>query len=156
LATRKAECRVADPPPGPGFDTVTSLKPGLAPSAIVISTASEAPDALTDRIPMLSPKLTVDSSLRRPSPKSVTVVFFPRVPNDGDMRVSVGAGFGGFSTSKTLLRVAVPVEVVREMSRIPLVAPTSIEMSTEHRSGEFTLTEFTEMPSPLKTISLMP
>jgi hypothetical protein len=152
LRTEKALGRVAVPPPGGGTVTVTVREPGDAPIPILISaTILLILDTETEETPIPSPNDTLVSALAKPLPWRVTTSVWPRVPDAGEMLDREGAGFWGTVTWNAPASVAVldpPFETVTSRG-IPL-AKSEIVMFTVIWVGEFTVTEFTVMPDPLK------
>jgi hypothetical protein len=92
--TLNAPVRVAVPPPGAGFVTLTFRTPVDVPAEIVMFAVSEV-ELLTEAelTVMLVSKYTVVTPETKPVPVSMTFRVLPFVPPVGEMLVSVGTGY---------------------------------------------------------------
>jgi hypothetical protein len=147
--TRKPFVRVAVPPPGGGFVTVTFRLPSTAPAAIASVAVICVGLAMVVELTVIpEPKSSVVDPVENPVPTTVTVAFSPLAPCAGVRLVIIGTEF---STLKTNERVAFPppgaaFTTLTLLAAVIVFGSMVIEAVSDVALA--TVTELTTMPSP--------
>lgn len=153
LTIVKADERIPDPPPGPVFTTVTSLKPGVAAESIAILAVRDV--GLTNVVettltPLPNPALLV--SWTKFVPVSVTSSIWPIPPLVGETAVTVGVGFVTLNMADVDAVPPPGAGLVTDTVRAPSTAPAAMVICAVSDAAFVTETDVTVIPLPKATV----